>query len=29
MPPPTRIAVADVSLESFDELLGGGAEVLQ
>lgn len=28
-PPPTRIAVADVSLESFDELLGGGAEVLQ
>lgn len=28
VPPPTRIAVADVSLESFDELLGG-VEVLR
>jgi hypothetical protein len=28
VPPPTQIAVADVALESFDELLGG-AEVLQ
>jgi hypothetical protein len=29
MPPATSINVADVSLESFDELLGGGSGVLQ
>ena len=29
IPPATDINVADVSLESFDELLGGGSGVLQ
>jgi hypothetical protein len=29
MPPATSINVADVSLESFDELLGGESGVLQ
>jgi hypothetical protein len=29
LPPATQIAVADVSLSSFDELLGGASEVVQ
>jgi len=29
LPPATHIAVADVSLAGFDELLGGGAEIVQ
>ena len=29
LPPATHIAVADVSLASFDELLGGGSEIVQ
>ena len=29
LPPATYVAVADVSLTSFDELLGGGSEVVQ
>jgi hypothetical protein len=29
IPPPTSIDVAEVSLSSFDELLGGGPEVLK
>jgi hypothetical protein len=29
LPSATHIVVADVSLSSFDELLGGGTEVVQ
>ena len=29
VPPPTAISVTEVALSSFDELLGGGSEVLQ